>query len=95
MNQLIKKLLPLVALLLFSFSASAQITTSSINGQILSDSGEKLVGATVIAVHVPSGTNYYAVANIDGRYAIQGMRPGGPYGSEYTFLAIRPPSFRI
>ena len=94
MNQLIKKLLPLVALLLFSFSASAQITTSSINGQILSDSGEKLVGATVIAVHVPSGTNYYAVANIDGRYAIQGMRPGGPYEIRVHLLGYQTSLFQ-
>mgnify|MGYP000848160712 FL=1 len=94
MNQLIKKLLPLVALLFFSFSASAQITTSSINGQILSDSGEKLVGATVIAVHVPSGTNYYAVANIDGRYAIQGMRPGGPYAIRVHLLGYQTSLFQ-
>ena len=94
MNQLIKKLLPLVALLFFSFSASAQITTSSINGQILSDSGEKLVGATVIAVHVPSGTNYYAVANIDGRYAIQGMRPGGPYEIRVHLLGYQTSLFQ-
>ncbi len=94
MNQLIKKLLPLVALLFFSLSASAQITTSSINGQILSDSGEKLVGATVIAVHVPSGTNYYAVANLDGRYAIQGMRPGGPYEIKVHLLGYQASLFQ-
>ncbi|HPH53878.1 MAG TPA: TonB-dependent receptor [Bacteroidales bacterium] len=94
MNQLIKKLLPLVALLFLSFSAGAQITTSSINGQILSDSGEKLVGATVIAVHVPSGTNYYAVANIDGRYAIQGMRPGGPYEIRVHLLGYQTSLFQ-
>jgi hypothetical protein len=94
MNQLIKKLLPLVALLFLSFSAGAQITTSSINGQILSDSGEKLVGATVIAVHVPSGTNYYAVANLDGRYAIQGMRPGGPYEIKVHLLGYQASLFQ-
>jgi len=95
MDKLLKKLLPLLALVFFSINASAQITTSSINGQILSDSGEKLIGATVIATHMPSGTNYYAVANEDGRYAIQGMRPGGPYEVKYTFSAIRLPSSRI
>ena len=94
MNQLIKKLLPLVALLFLSFSAGAQITTSSINGQIISDSGEKLVGATVIAVHVPSGTNYYAVANLDGRYAIQGMRPGGPYDIKVHLLGYQTTLFQ-
>ena len=47
--------------------------------QIVDESGEPLIGAAVIAVHTPSGTQYYAVTNEDGRYAIQGMRTGGPY----------------
>jgi hypothetical protein len=94
MNQLLKKLLPLVALVFFSFYANAQVTTSSINGQILSDSGEKLIGATVIAVHVPSGTNYYAVANEDGRYAIQGMHPGGPYEVKVHLLGYQTTLFK-
>ena len=94
MNQLIKKLLPLAAVLFFTFNAGAQITTSSINGQILSDSGEKLVGTTIIATHVPSGTNYYAVANLDGRYAIQGMRPGGPYDIKVHLLGYQTTLFQ-
>ncbi len=94
MDKLLKKLLPLLALVFFSINTSAQITTSSINGQILSDSGEKLIGATVIATHMPSGTNYYAVANEDGRYAIQGMRPGGPYEVKVHLLGYQTTLFQ-
>ena len=36
-------------------------------------------GATVIAVHAPSGTTYEAVTQGDGRFLIPGMRVGGPY----------------
>ncbi|MBR3291795.1 MAG: TonB-dependent receptor, partial [Bacteroidales bacterium] len=86
MKKTFKCFLAAAAFLMMVFSAQAQVTTSSLAGQIVDEGGEPLVGATVIAVHTPSGTQYYAVANEEGRYAIQGMRPGGPY--EVTFSLI-------
>ena len=74
------------AAFLLMIPAMAQVTTSSLAGQIVDEGGEPLVGATVVAVHTPSGTQYFAVANEEGRYAIQGMRTGGPY--EVTFSLI-------
>jgi hypothetical protein len=73
----------LVALLavIFSFSISitAQVTTSEIVGRVIDEQGNPVAGATVEAVHQPSGTVYTAVSNDAGRYAIPGMRVGGPY----------------
>ncbi|MBQ0097250.1 MAG: TonB-dependent receptor [Bacteroidales bacterium] len=66
-------------LIVFVVSAYAQITTSALNGRISDQNGDPIAGATVVAVHTPSGTQYYAVANAEGRYAINGMRAGGPY----------------
>ena len=86
MKKTFKCFLAAAAFLMMVFSAQAQVTTSALAGQIVDEGGEPLVGATVIAVHTPSGTQYYAVANEEGRYAIQGMRPGGPY--EVTFSLI-------
>lgn len=65
-------------LFLFSGIANAQVTTTSINGKVTTGEGVVL-GATVQAVHVPSGTRYSAMTNDKGRYSIQGMRVGGPY----------------
>ena len=77
-----KKLHFLLALMLFfTTSIMAQVTTSSINGKVVVGN-ENVIGATVTAVHVPSGTTYNAVTNVDGRYTIQGMRVGGPYTFE-------------
>ena len=35
---------------------------------------------------MPSGTTYNAVTNIDGRWTIQGMRVGGPYKVQVTYI---------
>ena len=69
-----KRLLFLVTLLLaMTTTVMAQITTSGISGRVTSQ-GEDVIGATVTATHLPSGTIYRAVTNIDGRYTIQGTR---------------------
>jgi hypothetical protein len=65
----------------------AQVTTSSISGRI-TDGTESLIGATIKAIHVPSGTSYGTVTNGEGRYTIQGMRTGGPYRVEVLYLGF-------
>ena len=84
-----KRLHLLMALLAFMVStAMAQITTSGISGKVTAN-GEDIIGATIKAVHQPSGTVYRAVTNIDGRYSIQGMRPGGPYVLEVSYVGYK------
>lgn len=79
------KLLFLGIFLLLGSFAKAQITTSSVNGRIVDENGEELIGANVLATHVPSGTTYGAVTNVSGYFAIQGMRVGGPYIIEASY----------
>lgn len=81
------KFLLLAATMLVAGSvAHAQVTTSSLGGKVVDQKGETLIGAAVIATHTPSGTTYGAVTNADGRYTIQGMRPGGPYKVTISLL---------
>lgn len=67
-------------------SANAQVTTSAISGKVLDETKAPVIGATVVAIHEPSGTLYGAVTNVDGRYTIQGMRTGGPYKIEVSYV---------
>jgi outer membrane receptor protein involved in Fe transport len=72
-------LLAAAAMTVFSTAAIGQVTTSEIVGSVTDQAGAAVSGATVTAVHEPSGTRYTATTNSEGRFAIPGMRVGGPY----------------
>jgi hypothetical protein len=60
--------------------ADAQgVTTGAISGVVRDAQGAVIPGATVLAVHQPSGSTYEAVTQGDGRFVMPGMRVGGPY----------------
>ncbi len=72
-------------LMLLGLVTSAQVTTSSLSGTITS-AGKPLPGASIKAVHTASGTQYTSVTQSNGYFLIQGMRPGGPYTVEITYV---------
>ena len=74
--------------LLIPLMMVAQVTTSGITGVVMAD-GEEAIGATITAKHVPSGSVYRAVTNIDGRYTISGMKAGGPYEVEISYIGFQ------
>lgn len=86
-----KRLFFLATLLLtLSLTAMAQITTSSMAGKVTFAGGnEAVIGATVQAVHEPSGTRYVTVSNASGRFSIQGMRTGGPYTVTVSYIGYQ------
>ena len=93
MKKSFKFVLSSLMAMLMVVSAFAQITTSSLNGKITDKSGEAIPGAAVVAVHTPSGTQYYAVANAEGLFYINGMRAGGPYTVEVSCLGYQPVNY--
>ena len=87
-----KQLQSLVICTLLSFlctlSVWAQVTTASMSGEVTSN-GEPIIGATIMAVHTPSGTNYGTITNMDGRFDLQGMRTGGPYEITISYIGYQ------
>jgi hypothetical protein len=70
----------LLALAALPRPAAAQgVTTGALAGVVSDAQGAVIPGATVTAVHVPSGTTYQTVSQSDGRFIIPGVRVGGPY----------------
>ena len=64
------------------------VTTSSLTGSVSDASGEPLIGANIVAVHLPSGTTYGTVTDLDGSFTIPNMRVGGPYKITTTYTGF-------
>lgn len=74
----------------FATTAFGQGTTNaSVNGRVTDASGETLPGATVVAVHTPSGSRYGNVTDAKGFFRIPNMRVGGPYTVTVTFVGYK------
>lgn len=81
-----KRLLLTVALLLVVAVSMAQVTTSSIRGKVTTNDNTPLPGATIVALHTPSGTQYGTTTNSEGHFVINGMRVGGPYTVTIAYI---------
>jgi len=84
----------LFTLLVFSLSllggrVNAQVTTSTITGRVTDKAGQELPGATVVAIHTPSGSRYGSITNEKGIYTIPAVRVGGPYTVTISFVGFK------
>ena len=70
----------------FTWNVNAQVTTASINGTVTDTNGETLIGATVVAVHTPSGAQYGTTTRNDGRFNLPNLKIGGPYEVSVSYV---------
>src|SRR4029453_13157679 len=64
------------ALILAGPAGAQTLTTGNITGPVTDAQGGVLPGATVVATHTDTGTNYETVTGGDGRYSILNVRVG-------------------
>ncbi len=79
----------IAAMLLLPSMMIGQVTTSGINGRVLGNNNETLPGATIIALHSPSGTQYGTTSDTEGFFRILNMRVGGPYKITVSFVGYQ------
>ncbi|MEP6683039.1 MAG: carboxypeptidase regulatory-like domain-containing protein [Parafilimonas sp.] len=82
------KLIKIFFLILLPFLAKSQETTSEITG-VITGSSSTLQGATITAVHNPSGTKYVTTTRSDGRYNLANLKVGGPYTITVTYVGYK------
>jgi len=54
------------------------VTTGNLSGTVTDQQGGVLPGATVTAVHEPTGTMYEGLTTAEGRFQMPAVRVGGP-----------------
>ena len=89
-----KRMFTMLSFLFISVMVYGQgATTSSLSGNITDSKGEALPGASIVAIHVPSGTQYATMTDNAGNYRIQNMRIGGPYTVTVSFIGYKSNSY--
>ena len=75
--------------LFVTITSFGQITTSTLSGVVENEKGETLVGATVHAIHQPTGSEYKSSSNKSGVYTIPAVRVGGPYVIHVSYVGYK------
>ena len=83
----LKQLLVVIAAVLITANAMGQgITTSAINGRVTDQNGKPLYGASVVAVHVPTGSQFGTTTDDAGYFRLTNMNVGGPYTITVSYI---------
>jgi hypothetical protein len=94
MRQLYRILLGVALVCAFLAGAAQQsiaqnVTSGTLTGVVMDAQKGVLPGATVTAVHTPTGTTYEAVTQADGRFTMNSVRVGGPYTVKTTMSGFK------
>lgn len=70
--------------------AGQGVTTAAVSGFVTGEGGAPIADATVVAQHLPSGTQYKAVTRGGGAYNLPHLKVGGPYRVTATAIGFQP-----
>ena len=83
-----KKIIQLIAILFVHVTVNAQVTNASMVGFVKNAEGKGMAGASIEAIHQPSGSRYKTQSLPDGRYTLPSMRVGGPYTVNASYIGF-------
>ncbi|MCX6315192.1 MAG: carboxypeptidase regulatory-like domain-containing protein [Sphingobacteriales bacterium] len=84
-----KLLLAIFAVLFSTIGVFAQETSSTLNGNINDEKGLAIAGATITAIHIPTGISSTTQTNKKGLFSIPNLKAGGPYTVKVTFVGYQ------
>jgi len=84
----------LLAAMLLPMLSFAQVTTGSISGTVKDSKSLQLAGATVEAIHEPSGSKYKTTTSSSGRFNFPTLRVGGPYTVTIKYVGLATESIK-
>ena len=77
-------------MLLFSMgTAFAQGSTTGSMSGLITDGTGPLPGATIIALHEPTGSEYFTISNVQGNYNIKNMKVGRDYKITVSYVGFK------
>lgn len=79
----------LALFLILSGLANAQLTTSELRGIVKDNKQQSLPSVGIRITHLPTGTNYQLVSDLEGNYYLPQLKSGGPYQVEATYSGFR------
>ena len=94
MRLVVRACVALGAFLLLAAVASAPLsaqglTTASVRGRIVDETGQPVASASVVLVNTSTGQRFMGVSREDGRYNIENVAVGGPYNMTVTLLGYQ------
>lgn len=72
------KLLKVLFFLFFVTAASAQITSSTLNGKV-TDGELPVINASILIIHLPTNASFETTTDKKGRFSLDNLDVGGPY----------------
>jgi hypothetical protein len=75
--------------LLCSLAGRAQETSGALSGKVNDAAGKPLAGASIMALHGPSGTRYSIVSDEKGLYFLSNMRIGAGYSITVSMVGMQ------
>ncbi len=86
MKKYYKILMMLVVTCISSAMLAQGVTTSGINGKVVDENNEALLGATVVLTETSTGTVYGTITDLKGNYRLDNVNVGGPYTLKISFI---------
>ncbi len=89
MKSVLKQALSVLLVILISIiKVNAQETTAEIQG-LITVGNAGIAGASITAIHQPSGTKYVTTSRNDGRYNLTNLKIGGPYLLQVSYVGLK------